>query len=102
MKVDIVGVVENMSYFICPHCNHEIDIFSKGGAEKTASQFGVAFLGNVELDPDIRKAGDTGKPIVIQGEDSSHAKSIYEFARRVAARVDEIKAAAPQDVIQIQ
>jgi ATP-binding protein involved in chromosome partitioning len=102
MKVDIVGVVENMSYFICPHCNQEIDIFSKGGAEKTASQFGVAFLGNVELDPDIRKAGDTGKPIVIQGEDSSHAKSIYEFARRVAARVDEIKAAAPQDVIQIQ
>ena len=43
MKVDIVGVVENMSYFVCPHCNHEIDIFSKGGAEKTASQFGVAF-----------------------------------------------------------
>jgi ATP-binding protein involved in chromosome partitioning len=102
MKVDIVGVVENMSYFICPHCNHEIDIFSKGGAEKTASQFGVAFLGNVELDPDIRKAGDTGKPIVLEGEDSPHAKSIYEFARRVATRVDEIRAAAPQDVIQIQ
>ena len=102
MKVDIVGMVENMSYFVCPHCNHEIDIFSKGGAEKTASQFGVAFLGNVELDPDIRKAGDTGKPIVIEGEDSAHAKSIYEFARRVVSRVDEIKAAAPQGVIQIQ
>src|SRR5690242_1261001 len=44
MKVDLVGVVENMSYFVCPHCNHEIDIFSRGGAEKTAKDFDVAFL----------------------------------------------------------
>jgi len=51
MKVDIVGMVENMSYFVCPHCQHEIDIFSRGGAEKTAKQFDIAYLGNVELDP---------------------------------------------------
>src|SRR5208283_3587136 len=49
MKVDIAGVVENMSYFVCPHCQHEIDIFSRGGAEKTANQFDIAYLGNVEL-----------------------------------------------------
>jgi len=67
MKVDIVGMVENMSYFVCPHCNHEIDIFSRGGAEKTAKQFDVAFLGNIQLDPDIRKAGDSGKPTVLDG-----------------------------------
>src|SRR5216683_1595234 len=44
MKVDVVGVVENMSYFVCPHCQHEVDIFSRGGAEKMAAQFGVSFL----------------------------------------------------------
>jgi ATP-binding protein involved in chromosome partitioning len=102
MKVDVVGMVENMSYFVCPHCSHEIDIFSRGGAERTAQQFGVAFLGNVELDPDIRKGGDSGKPPVLEGEGSPHAKSLYEFARKVVARVDEIKAAAPENVIQIQ
>ena len=102
MKVDLVGVVENMSYFVCPHCHHEIDIFSRGGAERTASEFGVPFLGNVQLDPEIRKAGDTGKPAVLEGEDSPHAKSLYDFARKVASRVEEIKASAPEGVIQIQ
>src|SRR5436853_5556741 len=52
MKVDLVGMVENMSYFVCPHCNHQTDIFSRGGAEKTAKQFDVAYLGDVQLDPD--------------------------------------------------
>ena len=102
MKVDLVGMVENMSYFVCPHCNHEIDIFSRGGAEKTASQFGVAFLGSVQLDPDIRKAGDTGKPAVLEGEDSPHAKSLFEFARKVMTRTDEIRSTAGEGVIQIQ
>lgn len=102
MKVDIVGVVENMSYFVCPHCHHEIDIFSRGGAEKTAQQFGVNFLGSIELDPEIRKAGDSGMPAVLQGEGSPHAKALYEFARKVIARVDEIKANAPEPVIQVQ
>ncbi len=102
MRVDVVGMVENMSYFVCPHCNHEIDIFSRGGAEKTAQQFGVAFLGNIQLDPELRKAGDSGKPSVLEGENSPHAKSLYEFARKVVARVDEIKASAPEGVIQIQ
>jgi ATP-binding protein involved in chromosome partitioning len=102
MKVDLVGMVENMSYFVCPHCNHEIDIFSRGGAEKTAKDFDVAFLGSIELDPELRKAGDTGKPAVLAGEESPLAKSLYEFARKVIARVDEIKASTPEGVIQIQ
>jgi ATP-binding protein involved in chromosome partitioning len=102
VKVDLVGLVENMSYFVCPHCNHEIDIFSKGGGERTAGQFGISFLGSVELDPDIRKAGDTGQPIVLAGEDSPHARSIYAFANRVVERLAEIRAAAPDNVIQIQ
>jgi ATP-binding protein involved in chromosome partitioning len=102
MKVDIVGVVENMSFFTCPHCNHEIDIFSRGGAENMAKQYGVSFLGNIELDPEVRKAGDGGKPVVLEGENSPHAKSIFEFARRVVARVTEIKAGEGASVISIQ
>jgi len=102
MKVDLIGMVENMSYFVCPHCNHEVDIFSRGGAQKTAEQFGVAFLGAIQLDPELRKAGDSGKPVVLDGENAPHAKSLYDFARKVIARVDEIRAQAPEGVIQIQ
>src|ERR1700687_599721 len=102
MKVDIVGMVENMSYFVCPHCNHEIDIFSRGGAERMAQQFTVPFLGNIELDSEVRKSGDGGKPVVLEGEHSPHAKSIFAFARKVAARVEEIKASSSESVIQIQ
>jgi len=102
MKVDVVGVVENMSFFVCPHCHNEVDIFSRGGAEKMAAQFSVPFLGNIELDPEVRKSGDGGKPVVLEGEDSPHAKSLFEFARRVVARVDEIRANAPASVISIQ
>jgi ATP-binding protein involved in chromosome partitioning len=102
MKVDLVGVAENMSYFVCPHCQHEIDIFSRGGAERTAHQFGVPFLGSIALDPEVRKAGDTGKPVVLEGENSPHAKSIFDFARRVLDRVTEIKASSSANVIQIQ
>src|ERR1700739_221216 len=102
MKVDVVGMVENMSYFVCPHCKNEIDIFSRGGAEKTAKQFDVAFLGSIELDPEIRKAGDSGVPAVLSGEDSPHAQSLFAFARHVVARVTEIKASSSEGVIQIQ
>jgi ATP-binding protein involved in chromosome partitioning len=102
MKVDIVGIVENMSYFICPHCQHEVDIFSKGGAEKTAKNFDIAFLGTIELDPEIRRSGDSGAPAVLQGEDSPHAKSLFQFARKVVARVEEIKSSSSEGVIQIQ
>lgn len=102
MKVDLVGMVENMSYFVCPYCKHEIDIFSRGGAERTAQQFGVAFLGAIQLDPELRRAGDTGKPAVLEGENSPHAKSLYDFARKVIARTDEIRSQAGEGVIQIQ
>ncbi|MGH7485547.1 MAG: Mrp/NBP35 family ATP-binding protein [bacterium] len=102
MKVDLVGMVENMSYFVCPNCNHETDIFSRGGAEKTAEQFGVAYLGEIQLDPDIRKASDSGRPTVLAGESSASGKSLYDFSRKVLTRVDEIKANAGESVIQIQ
>src|SRR6202040_1484666 len=87
MKVDLVGMVENMSYFVCPHCQQEVDIFSRGGAEKMAERFSTPFLGAIALDPEVRKSGDGGTPVVLEGENSPHAKSIYEFARRVVVRV---------------
>src|SRR5437868_2995956 len=102
VKVDLVGLAENMSYFVCPHCHHEIDIFSKGGAERTARQFGIPFLGSIELDPDVRRGGDTGRPVVLEGETAPHAKSLYEFARQVAARIEQIKAAPPANFVHIQ
>lgn len=102
-RVDVLGLVENMSHLICPHCQHEIDIFSKGGVARTAEQFGVPFLGSIALDPDIRKGGDSGKPAVLEGESSPHAKSLYDFARQVLMRVEEVKkSGAPGDVIQVQ
>jgi ATP-binding protein involved in chromosome partitioning len=101
-RVDILGLVENMSHFVCPHCHQEIDIFSKGGVARTAQQFGVPFLGSIELDPDIRKGGDSGRPTVLEGENSPHAKSLFDFAKQVVMRVAEVKSNAPGDVIQVQ
>ena len=100
VKVDIFGIVENMSSFVCPHCQHEIDIFSKGGVERTAKQFGVPYMGAIDLDPDIRKGGDTGLPTVLAGEQSNKAKSFYELARKVTAAAME-HAARTENVIQI-
>jgi len=101
-RVDLLGIVENMSHFVCPHCHQEIDIFSKGGVSRTAQQFGVPFLGSIELDPDIRKGGDGGKPVVLAGESSPHAKSLFEFAKKVIFRVQEMKSSSSGTVIQVQ
>ena len=60
-----MGIVENMSHFTCPHCQQVIDIFSSGGAERTAQQYGLEFLGSLELDPEIRSGGDRGLPVTL-------------------------------------
>ena len=102
VKVDIIGIVENMSFFVCPHCHNEIDIFSKGGGHRTAMQFSVPFLGSIELDPDIRKGGDTGQPIVLEGDQSPHAKSMFAFTNKVIERTKELQETAGGSVIEIQ
>jgi ATP-binding protein involved in chromosome partitioning len=91
-----------MGYFTCPHCHHEIDIFSKGGAERTAKEFGLPFLGMIELAPEIRSGGDHGEPVALRGPEDAHAKAFFAFAERVKARLAEVRAAAPENVIQIQ
>lgn len=101
VKVELLGMVENMSHFVCPHCHQEIDIFSKGGAERTADVFHIPFLGRVALDPDIRRGGDTGNPVVLAGEEGEHSKSFYDLARRVVDRVKEVKS-TQDNVVQIR
>ena len=102
VKVDILGLVENMSAFRCPHCHQEVDIFSKGGGERTARQFGIPFLGAIDLDPEVRRRGDSGNPVALEGEQSEHAKAFYGFARQVMERTQAAQAAAGENVIQIQ
>jgi len=86
VNVEVLGLVENMSQFTCPHCNQVIDIFSRGGAERLAKQANLTFLGSIELDPEVRHGGDRGLPIVLAGEGNSHARQFFEIARKVAER----------------
>ena len=102
-RVDVLGLVENMSHFLCPHCHQEIDIFSKGGVERTAKEFGVPFLGTkFSL---TRKSAKAATPASLRRwqADNYHAKSLYDFAKQVLIRLAEVKSsAAPGDVIQVQ
>jgi ATP-binding protein involved in chromosome partitioning len=86
VNVEVLGLVENMSQFTCPHCNHVIDIFSRGGAERLAKQANLTFLGSIELDSEIRHGGDRGLPIVLAGEGNAQARQFFEVARKVAER----------------
>ena len=85
LHVPVLGLVENMSYLDCPHCNERIDVFSHGGGRRTAEQMHVPFLGELPLDPKVRIGGDTGDPIALRPEGAA----FVELARKVAARVDE-------------
>src|ERR1700682_914602 len=100
VKVEVIGIVENMSHFTCPHCSQVIDIFSKGGAERTAQQFNVPFLGSIELVPAIREGGDRGLPVALAGPESPQATAFYDAAQKLMVRA-EAAAAAASDVIEI-
>jgi ATP-binding protein involved in chromosome partitioning len=101
VNVEILGVVENMSYFNCPHCNGRIDVFGHGEGQHMAKSFGVPFLGEIEIDPQIRIGGDTGKPVASLGEDAPGGKSIYAMARNVVARLEVVNQSAGAPVVQI-
>ena len=96
VKVEVIGLVENMGRFICPHCQQAVDIFSSGGTERTAAQFGLEFLGSLDLDPAIREGGDRGLPVTLAGPESAAAKEFFDVARKVAARAQEIAASSEQ------
>ena len=100
VNVEVLGIVENMSHFTCPHCHHEIDIFSKGGAERTAKQFNIPFLGSIELIPSIREGGDRGLPVTLAGPKSPQAAEFYGIAEKLIERANAA-AAASTDVLEI-
>jgi ATP-binding protein involved in chromosome partitioning len=101
VNVPVLGVIENMSYFLCPHCGTRSDIFGHGGARHEAQRLGVPFLGEVPLDMVIREKSDAGLPVVATQPDSPHAQVYRDIAARVA---DQLKAggarAAPKIVIE--
>jgi ATP-binding protein involved in chromosome partitioning len=83
VDVPVLGIIENMSYFVCPHCGSRTDIFAHGGARHEAERLGVPFLGEIPLDIDIRLTSDAGKPVVAASPRGSHALVYREIAKRV-------------------
>ena len=103
VKVEVLGIVENMSYFLCPHCGTRIEIFSHGGGHKTSEVMGVPFLGVLALSSEVRAGGDQGSPVAAHGPESPEARSFYEIAQRVAARVSVANlTASPEELITIR
>ena len=101
VSVEVLGVVENMSTFVCPHCGKPVDIFGHGEGAKTAIEYGVPVLGEIEIDPRIRLGGDSGKPVAAQGEAAPAAQSLYRVAKAVTARLEEVAAAGRGPRVQI-
>jgi ATP-binding protein involved in chromosome partitioning len=103
VDVPVLGLVENMSYFLCPHCGKRTDIFSHGGAKAEAEKTGVPFLGEVPLDAVIRETSDSGLPVVATRPDSPHAQVYREIAKRVRAELERGRTSgkvAPKIVIE--
>ena len=87
VEVPVLGIVENMSYFHCPHCGERSDIFSHGGAAQAATQMGVDFLGEIPLDMAIRAGGDDGTPITAADPDGAHAQAYRAIAEKIWTKV---------------
>ena len=104
VDVPVLGILENMSYFLCPHCGERSDIFTHGGARREAERLGIEFLGEVPLDMAIRETSDDGRPIAITQPDSAHAKTYRAIAGRVWDKVSgllgDTRRQAPRIVIQ--
>jgi len=90
LNLNVIGVIENMSYFKCPHCNNKIDIFGSGGGRELAEKLGVSFLGEIPLDEEIRIGSDEGIPIVVSKPNSEAAKAYHEIAKKLAGKLSVI------------
>ena len=90
-KMRILGIVENMSGFICPHCGKPIDLFKKGGGEKLAQELGLRFLGRIPIDPRVVDTGDTGRPFIAAYPESPTAKAFEELIRKIMSATEEMK-----------
>jgi len=95
VRVDVLGIVENMSYMIVPGTTQRIDVFGEGGGKRTAEAMGVPFLGEVPLDPAIRIGGDMGLPIALRGERDAQAEAIFRIAGRVVDGLQQTTSRQP-------
>jgi len=96
VNVPVVGIVENMGTFVCPHCGEETDIFKRGGGERTADLLGTPFLGTIPLDPKVVHSGDDGRPIVDAEPDGRHAEAFAAVARAVAEEAEKQASERPK------
>ena len=102
VDVPVLGIVENMSVFVCPNCGHESHIFSHGGAKREAERLGMEFLGEIPLDIEIRETSDGGRPVVVSNPDAPNAKAFAAIARRVWEKVSaQIGAGGPRQAPKI-
>jgi ATP-binding protein involved in chromosome partitioning len=93
VNVPLLGVIENMSYFVCGHCGERTEIFSTGGGERAAQKFEIPFLGRIPIDPSIREGGDTGKPIVSHNPSSPQAQAFLQIAKTLVANIEQAEKA---------
>ena len=100
VDVPVLGIVENMSYFLCPHCGERSDIFSHGGARREAERLGADFLGEVPLHIAIRETSDEGRPIVVAQPESPHAQIFRDMASRIAEKLGSARRQAPRIVVE--
>ncbi len=100
VDVPVLGIIENMSYFTCPHCGERSEIFSHGGARREAERLGMEFLGEIPLAMVIRETSDSGQPVTVSDPDSPHAKAYRAIGARIAAKIASESRAAPRIVIQ--
>jgi len=103
VNVPVLGIIENMSYFLCPHCGERSDIFSHGGAKREAARLGTEFLGEVPLDLAIRETSDDGHPITVSDPGSPHSQLFREIAARVWGKVsgaEAVRRAPPRIVVE--
>ena len=95
VSVPVLGIVENMSYFIAPDTGARYHIFGEGGGQRVADEYGVPLLAQLPLDPETRKGGDEGAPITVRRPDSAQARAFGELARRVVERIDSLAGSRP-------
>jgi len=88
LELPVIGIIENMSGMICPHCGDTIDLFGRGGGEKAARELGVPFLGSIPLDPEMVKAGDAGRPYLLRHADTPTWKAVDMIMENLVKRVE--------------
>ncbi len=101
VDVPVLGIIENMSYFLCPHCGERSEIFGHGGARQEAEKLGVPFLGEVPLDAELRRRSDEGQPVVVSAPETVHAGIYRSIAENIRQQLFEGEATAARPVPRI-